>query len=76
MAGLVIRNADWVVTVDPARRILRDGAIAIVDDRISFVGKSSELPADCAGMEMIDASGLLVLPGFVDTHVHNTQHLG
>src|SRR5437763_13556701 len=76
MAGLVIRNADWVVTVDPARRILKDGAIVVTDDRISFVGKTGELPADCAGMETIDASGLLVLPGFVDTHVHNTQHLG
>src|ERR1700737_3966913 len=81
MAGLVIRNADWIVTVDRERRILWNGAIAIVDDRISFVGKDDHLPevcADeaCADLETIDAAGLLVLPGFVDTHVHNTQHLG
>ena len=79
MAGVVIRNADWIVTVDRERRILRNGAIAIVDDRISFVGKDDHLPEPArraAGMETIDAAGLLVLPGFVDTHVHNTQHLG
>jgi 5-methylthioadenosine/S-adenosylhomocysteine deaminase len=76
MAGLVIRNADWVVTVDRDRRIVRNGAIAISDDRISFVGRDDELPAADTPMETIDASGLLALPGFVDTHVHNTQHLG
>ena len=26
MAGVVIRNADWIVTVDRERRILRNGA--------------------------------------------------
>jgi 5-methylthioadenosine/S-adenosylhomocysteine deaminase len=76
MTGLVVRNADWIVTVDPGRRMLRNGAIVITDDRISFVGKSDDLPAGCADFKTIDASGLLVLPGFVDTHVHNTQHLG
>src|ERR1700738_4468981 len=81
MAGVVIRNAEWIVTVDGERRILRNGAIAIKEDRISSVGKHGHLPeacADeaCADMQTIDAAGLLVLPGFVDTHVHNTQHLG
>jgi 5-methylthioadenosine/S-adenosylhomocysteine deaminase len=76
MAGLVIRNVEWIVTVDRERRIIRNGGIVVSDDRVSFVGKSSELPQSSAGMETIDASGLLMLPGFVDTHVHNTQHLG
>jgi len=39
LTSLVIRNAGWIVTVDPARRIITDGAIAIADDRIAFVGK-------------------------------------
>jgi 5-methylthioadenosine/S-adenosylhomocysteine deaminase len=76
MTGLVIRNADWIVTVDRGRRILKNGAIAITDDRIAFLGSSDDLPAGYADCKAIDASGLLVLPGFVDTHVHNTQHLG
>ncbi|MFI4986233.1 MAG: amidohydrolase family protein [Alphaproteobacteria bacterium] len=76
MNRLLIEHADWVVTVDRRRRILTDGAIGIADGRIAFVGKTASLPADFAADEVIDGRGMLVLPGFVDTHVHNTQHLG
>jgi 5-methylthioadenosine/S-adenosylhomocysteine deaminase len=72
----LIKNADWVVTVDPQRTIYTDGAVAIVDDRIAYVGKSASAPADFVADQVIDGRGLLVMPGFVDTHVHNTQHLG
>ena len=76
MSRILIRNADWVVTVDDDRRIITDGAVEIVDDRIAFVGKSSELASGASHDEVIDARGHLVVPGFIDTHVHNTQHLG
>ena len=76
MANLIIKNAGWVVTVDPGRRIITDSGIAVAGDRIAFVGKSAELPKDLVADTVIDAAGMLVLPGFVDTHVHNTQHLG
>lgn len=76
MAQLVIRNALWLVTVDAGRRIIADGAIGIADDRIAFVGKSADLPDTFSRASVIDAGNMLVLPGFVDTHVHNTQHLG
>ena len=76
MTNLVVKNAGWIVTVDRDRRIIKDGAIAIADDRIVFVGKSADLPASLSKAAVIDAKNMLVLPGFVDTHVHNTQHLG
>ena len=76
MKSLVIRNAGWIVTVDRERRIITDGAVAIVDDRVVFVGKSTAVPACFASAPVIDATGMLLLPGFVDTHVHNTQQLG
>ena len=41
--------------------------IAAVDDRITDIGPSVPAPA---GAELIDAKGLLVLPGGVDSHVH------
>jgi 5-methylthioadenosine/S-adenosylhomocysteine deaminase len=72
----MVKNAGWIVTVDGARRIIKDGAVGIVDDRIAFVGKSADVPASLATATVIDARDMLVLPGFVDTHVHNTQHLG
>ncbi len=73
---VLIKNADWVVTVDPKRTIYADGAVAIHDDRLVYVGKSAAIPRDFAADQVIDARGMLVMPGFVDTHVHNTQHLG
>jgi 5-methylthioadenosine/S-adenosylhomocysteine deaminase len=76
LKSILIKNADWVITVDADRRIIADGAIEIRDDRIVFVGPSSVAPADFAPDSVIDARGLLVVPGFIDTHVHNTQHLG
>lgn len=76
MSRILIRNADWVVTVDDDRRVIADGSVEIVDDRIEFVGKSSALASGAAHDEVIDARGHMVVPGFIDTHVHNTQHLG
>ena len=76
MVRLLIRNADWVVTVDRERRIVRDGAVAILDDRIVDVGKTDDIERTFKADTIIDARGKLVLPGLIDTHVHNTQQLG
>jgi len=63
-----------VITVDKQRRIIRDGAVVIDGSRIAAVDKTSQvagLPVD----KVIDARGKIVLPGLVDTHVHNEQTL-
>src|SRR5437879_12825310 len=40
-------------------------------DKITHVGKSSEIERLCdRETEVIDASGCVVLPGFVDAHTH------
>lgn len=43
MAKLLTKNADYVMAIDPQRRIILDGAVAIRDDRIVAVGKTVEL---------------------------------
>src|SRR6202040_2563263 len=75
MPRLVITNIDYLVTVDPSRRIIRNGALAIQHDRIVAVGKSNEFPPN-PGDDVIDGRGKLALPGIFDTHVHNAQQLG
>src|SRR5215472_12610919 len=76
MDTILIKNAGWVVTMDPDRRIFADGAVAIEGDRIVEVGKTNELAAKHKAQKVIDATGKMVLPGMIDTHVHNTQQLG
>ncbi len=66
---LKIENARYILTVDPQRRIIRDGSIVIDGQRISHVGKARELaalPAD----RVVDAREMVVTPGFYNGHMH------
>lgn len=62
----------WIVTMDTERRIYRDGALAIVGDRIHAVGPTAEVEAAVVAKEVIDGSRFVLTPGFVNCHVHIT----
>ncbi len=64
-----IENARYLVTMDAERRIITDGSIVIDGGRISQVAKATELAAISADT-VIDASGMVVTPGFVNGHMH------
>jgi 5-methylthioadenosine/S-adenosylhomocysteine deaminase len=72
--NLLIRGAT-VVTMDAANRVV-EGDVLIARGRIAAVGASpaaaqaGEVPHD-----VIDARGRVLLPGFVQTHVHLCQTL-
>jgi cytosine/adenosine deaminase-related metal-dependent hydrolase len=61
-----------VVTVDRARRVLADGAVAIDAGRIVAVGPTPEINAYYRPARRIDARDHIVMPGLVDAHVHIT----
>jgi 5-methylthioadenosine/S-adenosylhomocysteine deaminase len=67
--ALVVTNAT-VVTVDPARRILSPGAIAIDGADIVAVDTPAAIAAQFSPRETIDATGEIVAPGLVNTHTH------
>ena len=75
MSKILIRNADWVVTMDPERRLIKNGAVAIQGDKIVEVCKTSEMQSNFEANKVIDAKGKIVTPGFIDGHLHNTQFL-
>jgi imidazolonepropionase len=79
---LVIRNAAQLVRVsregDLSRRgramrdlaVLDGGALVAEDGRITWVGPTADLPPLPADAKVIDATGKVVLPGFIDSHTH------
>ena len=84
MSSLLIYGARQLLTLHgpsgPRRRtamrdlgIIQDGAILIVDGRICEAGPSrrvENLAAARAATRSIDASGRIVMPGFVDSNTH------
>ena len=74
MTTVVLRHADVLVTMDPARREIRDGGMIIRDGVIEAVAPTHELPTVMAA-NVIDMGGHVVLPGLVNTHHHLYQTL-
>src|SRR5450631_2580262 len=60
--ALLIRNAD-IVTADSRFR----GDVYAEDETITRIGQNLDAPPDA---EVIDATGKLLFPGFIDPHVH------
>jgi 8-oxoguanine deaminase len=73
MSSLLAKNADVLVTMDGQRRELKGAGIYAENGIIKQVGPMSEMPAKAD--TVIDLSGQIVLPGFVNTHHHLNQTL-
>ena len=73
MSTLLVRNADLLVTMDQNRREISDGSLLIRDNYIEAVGLSQELATEAD--RVIDAKGMLIMPGLVNTHHHLYQTL-
>jgi cytosine/adenosine deaminase-related metal-dependent hydrolase len=74
MSSILITNGR-IATLDRDRTILKQGAVLIQDDRITYVGNPSDAKKIARSELEIDANGMLVLPGLIDTHVHLAQAL-
>jgi len=59
-----------LVTVNPKRHIIKDGAVAVHNGIIVSAGKSKDLDGIYTSEKTIDGKGKVVLPGIFDSHVH------
>ncbi|HYC59978.1 MAG TPA: imidazolonepropionase [Thermoanaerobaculia bacterium] len=77
---LLIRNLAQIATPQ-GRTALRGRAmravmvhtssvIVVHDGRFAYVGRESDMPAELAIDEDLDARGATAVPGFIDTHTH------
>jgi 5-methylthioadenosine/S-adenosylhomocysteine deaminase len=77
-AGYLIRHAALVLTMDPnlgdqsLLGRIEDADVLIVGDKIAAVGMNLPTPSE---VRVIDGRGMIVMPGFVDTHDHLWQSL-
>lgn len=81
MSGsLVINGAAELVTVSRNRMkwdddthqvgILKSSSLIVRDGKIAWLGPASELPQTGPDVQVLDATGKVVLPGFIDSHTH------
>ena len=73
MPTLLAKNAEVLVTMDGQRRELKNAGIYVEGGFIKQIGQTGELPATAD--VVLDLSGQIVLPGFVNTHHHLNQTL-
>jgi 5-methylthioadenosine/S-adenosylhomocysteine deaminase len=66
---LIVSGAT-VVTMDAARRVIEDGAVAVANGRIVAVGKRIDVLRSYTAREVVDARGRAVIPGLINGHTH------
>ncbi len=69
MADLIISGA-VLITMDPARRVIPNGAVAIAAGKIIAIGPRHDVEAQHTAPEVINAEGKVMLPGLIDVHAH------
>jgi imidazolonepropionase len=69
---LIVVNVNLATMAEhPARYgAVRDGALAVSEGRIAWVGTRSELPRGTRSAAELDAGGRWLTPGLVDCHTH------
>lgn len=75
---ILIEDAEFIVTLDEKRQILKNASVVIEKDKITDVGKASEIKKNYEKRsfdKIINAEGKVLMPGFVDAHVHLSEHL-
>src|SRR3954451_21972085 len=65
---LLIRNG-FVVSMHPSVGDIARGEVLVEDGKIVDVGRDLGV----SDAEQVDATGMIVMPGFVDTHRHTWQ---
>jgi imidazolonepropionase len=76
-----MKNKEWdqlyvngtLCTLDPADSsfgLIKDGALAIKDNLIAWLGKRSDLPADYSSEVEINLNQQVLTPGLIDCHTH------
>ncbi|MEB2361202.1 MAG: amidohydrolase family protein [Bryobacteraceae bacterium] len=73
--------ADWVitgryvVTMNPRREVIEDGAVAVNGTAIAAVGKRAEIDRRFDARKRLNRPDALIAPGLINTHTHAAMSL-
>jgi 8-oxoguanine deaminase len=73
MSTLLVKHAELLVTMNDDHLRIPGGGLFVRDNVIEQVGLVAELPSDAD--HVIDAKGMIILPGLINTHHHFYQTL-
>jgi 5-methylthioadenosine/S-adenosylhomocysteine deaminase len=75
--AVTLLSGGTVVTMDPGRRVIEDGAVAFspASGHLLAVDTAGRLREEFPAADVVNTTGQVVLPGFVNTHTHLFQTL-
>lgn len=62
-----------IITMNPKREIIADGAVVVTGKEIVDIGKSKDLIEKYPQKKQFNCNGNVLMPGLIDTHVHLAQ---
>jgi len=65
-----IWSARYVITMDPQRRVIEHGAVAIRGDKIVAAGPQADIDGAYQAKQRLDRPDALIAPGLINTHTH------
>jgi len=74
MERLMIQGGT-VIPVTGPKNVYADGVVLVEDGCIRYAGPKEGAPAAESGTRVIDAAGMIVMPGIVNTHCHAAMTL-
>lgn len=70
MADFLFINAHLLTMQGSGVGYQKDGAIAVENGRITAVGSTADLQNSISAKETIDGTGMCIMPGLIDAHMH------
>lgn len=66
---MLVKNIRWLVTCNDSNEVLENVSMLVKDGVIDQIGQIGDIKAD----EVIDATGMILYPGLINTHHHLYQ---
>ena len=67
---VIIHNGHMITMEGTGVGYIESGAIAVEGNKIKEVGNSEDILRKYTAQQMIDATNKLIMPGFIDAHIH------